>query len=323
MSASVSSALVAIRWDAPTLHLLDQRLLPHQRSWVACTSWEECAHAIEAMVVRGAPAIAITAAYGLALAVRAGVDRSIASAGLLAARPTAVNLRWALERLSSLHDAVIESEAVKVHEEDVRINQALGAVGGPLLSDGVLTICNTGTLATGGYGTALGMIRHAHGRGDGLHVFALETRPYLQGARLTAFECVSEGIPCTLLTDGMAAAAMASGRIQAVVVGCDRVAANGDTANKIGTLQTAVLARHYGIPFYVAMPSSTLDRRCPDGDHIVIETRGPEEVRSVHGVPVAPSGVDVWNPAFDVTPAALITGWVTEHGLWQPPFPPE
>ena len=317
----MSEALVAIRWDAPRLLLLDQRLLPHQRSTVVCETWQDCADAITAMVVRGAPAIAITAAYGMALAIRAGADRAGAAAGLLAARPTAVNLRWALERLASLPDYQLEAEAIEIHAEDVRINRALGAIGGPLLRGGVLTICNTGTLATGGYGTALGMIRHAHARGDGLHVYALETRPYLQGARLTAYECVTESIPCTLLTDGMAAAAMASGRIQGVVVGCDRVAANGDTANKIGTLQVAVLARHYGLPFYVAMPSSTLDRRCATGADIVIETRGPDEVRSVQGTPLAPATVDVWNPAFDVTPAALITGWVTEHGVWRPPFP--
>jgi len=318
-----TDALVAIRWEAPVLQLLDQRVLPHQRAIVTCTTWQDCADAIRLMVVRGAPAIAITAAYGMALAVRHGADRSEAAAGLLAARPTAVNLRWALERLAPLPDSALEAEAVEVHAEDIRINQALGAHGGPLLSGGVLTICNTGTLATGGYGTALGMIRHAHARQDGLHVFALETRPYLQGARLTAYECVTEGIPCTLLTDGMAAAAMAAGKVTAVVVGCDRVAANGDTANKIGTLQTAVLAKHFGIPFYVAMPSSTLDRRCPTGAHIVIETRGPEEVRCVQGQPVAPATVDVWNPAFDVTPSALVTAWVTEHGIWRPPFPTE
>jgi len=257
----------------------------------------------------------------MAMAVRAGDDRTVAAAGLLAARPTAVNLRWALERLAALPDDALEAEAVEIHAEDIRINEALGAVGGPLLAGGVLTICNTGTLATGGYGTALGMIRNAHARDDGLHVYALETRPYLQGARLTAYECVTEAIPCTLLTDGMAAAAMAAGRVQAVVVGCDRVAANGDTANKIGTLQVAVLAHHYGIPFYVAMPSSTLDRRCPTGADIVIETRSPDEVRAVQGLPVAPAAVDVWNPAFDVTPASLISSWVTEFGLWRPPFP--
>ncbi len=319
----MSDALAAIVWDAPKLLLLDQRVLPLERRMVECRTWADCADAIRAMVVRGAPAIAITAAYGMALAVREGADRAEAAAGLLAARPTAVNLRWALERLAPLSDHQLEAEACEIHAEDVRINRALGAAGGPLLSGGVLTICNTGTLATGGYGTALGMIRHAHARGEGVRVFALETRPYLQGARLTAFECITENIPCTLVTDGMAAAAMAAGKVSCVVVGCDRVAANGDTANKIGTLQTAVLARHYGLPFYVAMPTSTLDRRCPTGDDIVIEVRGPDEVRGVQGRPIAPPTVDVWNPAFDVTPAGLITAWVTERGIWQPPFSPE
>ena len=320
---TTSDSLVAIRWDAAALHLLDQRFLPHERRWVVCTSWQDCANAIRDMVVRGAPAIAIAASYGLALAVRAGDDRGAAATGLLAARPTAVNLRWALERMERVADDRVEAEAIEVHAEDLRINRALGAAGAPLLKGGVLTICNTGTLATGGFGTALGMIRAARALGTPIHVYALETRPYLQGARLTAFECVEEQIPCTLLTDGMAAAAMASGWIQSVVVGCDRVAANGDTANKIGTLQLAVLAEHYGIPFYVAMPSSTLDRRCPSGAEIVIETRSADEVRSVQGVPMAPATVDVWNPAFDVTPAARIRGWVTEHGIWQPPFPTE
>jgi len=319
----MSSALVAIRWDGVKLHLLDQRLLPHARAWVVCSSWQETAAAITAMVVRGAPAIAITAAYGMVLAVAAGADRQTAAAGLLAARPTAVNLRWALDRMACIADSDLEGEAIEIHAEDLRINRALGGHGAPLLSGGVLTICNTGTLATGGHGTALGMIRSAWAARADLHVYALETRPYLQGARLTAFECVEEGIPCTLLTDGMAAAAMATGRVHSVVVGSDRVAENGDTANKIGTLQTAVLARHFGLPFYVAMPSSTLDRRCPTGADIVIEERGPDEVRGVQGVLVAPEQVAVWNPAFDVTPARLISGWVTEHGIWRPPFPSE
>ena len=319
----MSSALVAIRWDGSRLHLLDQRRLPHERAWVVCRGWEDVAAAITAMVVRGAPAIAITAAYGMALAVAADADRRTAAAGLLAARPTAVNLRWALDRLVDIPDAEVAAEAVAIHAEDLRINRALGEHGAPLLSGGVLTICNTGTLATGGHGTALGMVRSAWAARGDLHVYALETRPYLQGARLTAFECVEESIPCTLLTDGMAAAAMAEGRVSSVVVGCDRVAHNGDTANKIGTLQLAVLARHYGLPFYVAMPSSTLDRRCPTGAEIVIEERGPDEVLGVQGVLIAPQQVGVWNPAFDVTPAELISGWVTEHGIWRPPFQTE
>ena len=318
-----AKSLVAIRWDGSCLYLLDQRLLPHSRCELTCSTWQEVAGAISEMVVRGAPAIAIAAAYGMALAVRCGEDLETASQGLLAARPTAVNLRWVLERLSAVPDHRIAEEAVDIHAEDLRINRALGAHGAGLLSGGVLTICNTGTLATGGHGTALGMIRSAWAAGTPLHVYALETRPYLQGARLTAFECVEEAIPCTLLTDGMAAAAMASGRVCSVVVGCDRVAENGDTANKIGTLQLAVLARHYGLPLYVAMPTSTLDRRCATGADIVIEERGPDEVRGVQGMPIAPDSVAVWNPAFDVTPSQLISGWVTEHGIWRPPFPSE
>ncbi len=318
-----AASLVAIRWDGDCLYLLDQRLLPHSRAEVTCRTWQEVASAISEMVVRGAPAIAITAAYGVALAVRSGTDRHTASQGLLAARPTAVNLRWALERLSQIPDHQVAAEAVVIHAEDLRINRALGSHGASLLRGGVLTICNTGTLATGGHGTALGMVRSAWAAGTSLHVYALETRPYLQGARLTAFECVEEAIPCTLLTDGMAAAAMASGRVGSVVVGCDRVAKNGDTANKIGTLQLAVLARHYGLPFYVAMPTSTLDRRCATGADIVIEERSSDEVRRIQGMFVAPEEVDAWNPAFDVTPSELISGWVTEHGIWRPPFSSE
>ena len=312
----------SIRWDG-TLSLLDQRLLPHRAAWLRLTTPEEAAAAIRDMVVRGAPAIAITAAYGLALAVATGADRRAASARLLAARPTAVNLRWALERLAAVPDALVEAEAIAIHAEDLAINQALGAAGAPLLDGGVLTICNTGALATGGWGTALGMVRSARAAGRDVHVYALETRPYLQGARLTAYECVEEGIPCTLITDGMAGALLASGRVRACVAGCDRVAANGDAANKIGTYQLAVLARHHGGPGSIALPTSPLDRRCPDGAAIPIEERPAAEVTAFAGAPVAPAGVGVWNPAFDVTPAALITAWVTERGVWTLPFPPD
>lgn len=318
-------SLASIRFvrDAGRLELLDQRRLPHERRWVQCSTVAEVAAAIEQMVVRGAPAIAVAASYGLAIAVRAGDDREAATTQLLGARPTAVNIRWALERLAGVPDDEVEAEAIEIHAEDTRINRALGDAGAHLLRGGVLTICNTGTLATGGYGTALGMIRSAWLAHGDLHVYALETRPYLQGARLTAFELMADGIPCTLITDGMAAAAMASGRVSSVVVGCDRVAANGDVANKIGTLQTAVLAKHYGLPCYVAMPTSTLDRNTATGADIVIEERSPDEVRGVQGHLVAPSAVPVWNPAFDVTPAELVAGWVTEKGVWRPPFPSE
>ncbi len=319
----MNDSLVAIRWTSAGLCLLDQRSLPFSRQEVLCRTWQDVAQAITDMVVRGAPAIAIAAAYGLALAVRRGDDRHEAEAGLLAARPTAVNLRWALERLVSVPDHRLEAEAVAIHAEDVAINQALGAHGAPLVHGNVLTICNTGTLATGGYGTALGIVRAARAAGTDVRVFALETRPYLQGARLTAYECVEEGIPCTLLTDGMAAALLAQGHIRAVLVGCDRVAANGDTANKIGTYQVAVLAQHFGVPVYVAMPTSTLDRRCPTGAEIPIEQRPADEVRRWAGISTAPAAVEVWNPAFDVTPASLISGWVTERGVWRPPFPAE
>ena len=313
----------SIRWTGTHLELLDQRRLPLEEVWLPLHTHEAVAQAITDMVVRGAPAIAISAAYGLALALRSGADRTAAAAHLLAARPTAVNLRWALERLAAAPDAQVEAEAIAIHQEDLAINHAIGEAGAPLLSGGVLTICNTGALATGGWGTALGMIRTAHAQGRDIHVYALETRPYLQGARLTAFECAKDGIPCTLITDGMAGALLQRGGIGAAVAGCDRVAANGDSANKIGTYGLAVLCHHHGAPFYIAMPTTTLDRRCPTGADIPIEERRPEEVTHLAGRQLAPTGIDVWNPAFDVTPAALIRGWVTEKGIWHPPFPPE
>lgn len=312
----------SIRWTGTQLELLDQRRLPTEEVWLSLQTADAVAQAITDMVVRGAPAIAISAAYGLALAVRNGADRQRAAQILLDARPTAVNLRWALERLATVPDAAVEAEAQAIHQEDLAINKAIGAAGADFLDGGVLTICNTGALATSGWGTALGMIRSAHGLGRNIHVYALETRPYLQGARLTAFEMVKEGIPCTLITDGMAGALLAQGGISAAVIGCDRVAANGDTANKIGSYSLAVLCKHHGVPLYVAMPTTTLDRRCPTGAEIPIEQRNPHEVTHMAGRQLAPDGVGVWNPAFDVTPASLIAGWVTEHGVWSPPFPP-
>ena len=248
----------SIRWDGERLHLLDQRALPERTEWLEIRTWEATAKAIQDMVVRGAPAIAIAAAYGMVLAVKAQDDRNAAHRGLASARPTAVNLVWALERMAKVDDKFIETEALRIHKEDEAICDKLGMHGAPLLDGGVLTICNTGALATGGQGTALGMVRSAIHSGKHIHVYALETRPYLQGARLTTVECINDGIPVTLVADGMAGALMTSGRIQSVVVGCDRVAANGDTANKIGTYGLAVLAAHHGIPCYVAMPTSTL-----------------------------------------------------------------
>ncbi|MEC8276185.1 MAG: S-methyl-5-thioribose-1-phosphate isomerase [Myxococcota bacterium] len=314
--------MVSIKWDGNQLQLLDQRLLPHTEKWLRIRSVQDAASAIKNMIVRGAPAIAITAAYGMALAVKSGFDRNKAHQLLLNARPTAVNLQWALERIKPIDDAQVCAEAEAIHHEDLHINQAIGHHGAKLLSGGVLTICNTGALATSGHGTALGMIRSAHDCGQDIHVYALETRPYLQGARLTAFECLKEAIPCTLITDGMAGALLKSGRISAAVAGCDRVARNGDTANKIGTYQLAILCRHHNIPFHIAMPWSTWDPNCPTGNSIPIEQRPSEEVRTILGNPVAPDGVEVWNPSFDVTPAELVTSWITETGICHPPFSP-
>ena len=311
--------IVAIRYQPGLLELLDQRLLPEREVWLPIRDGAGAADAIRDMVVRGAPAIAITAAYGLALAIRGGGDRGAARARLLASRPTAVNLRWALERLDTVPDAGVEAEAIAIHAEDLAINRALGAVGAATLPEGgIYTHCNTGALATGGWGTALGVIRSIAASGRPVSVYAGETRPYLQGARLTAWELCKEGIDCTLVPDSAAGAAMAGGRVSSVIVGADRVAANGDTANKIGTYNLAVLARHHGLPFYVAVPTSTLDLRCPSGAHIPIEERAADELRSFRGHAIAPAAVGVWNPAFDVTPAALITGWITEKGLWTP-----
>jgi methylthioribose-1-phosphate isomerase len=309
----------AIRWDARSLHLLDQRRLPTEERWLRFESLEPVARAITDMVVRGAPAIAITAAYGLVLGERQGVPRDEGIRRLLASRPTAVNLRWAMERMAGA--ASLEDEAVAIHLEDRSLNQALGRNGAELLDGGVLTICNTGSLATGGHGTALGMVRSALAMGRPIHVYALETRPYLQGARLTAWECAKDGIPCTVLADGAAGALLRSGRVRQVVVGCDRVANNGDTANKVGTYSLAVLAQAHGVPFYVAMPTPSLDRTMPNGDGIAIEERAADELAVINGTRMVALGVEVMNPAFDVTPAALVAAWVTERGVWRLPFP--
>jgi methylthioribose-1-phosphate isomerase len=299
----------AMRWHGDALELIDQRALPDQERWLRCRSAEEVARAITEMVVRGAPAIAIAAAYGLALAEHHGEDVELARARLAGARPTAVNLRWALDRLRPPYGEA----AVALHREDVAINLALSAHGAPLLDGGVLTICNTGSLATGGHGTALGMVRTARASGRDVHLYACETRPYRQGARLTAWECDADGIPCTVIADGAAGALMAAGRVRSVVVGCDRVAANGDVANKLGTLNLAILASYHRLPFWVAMPRSSLDPSCPDGPAIPIEERSAAELIDL--APFTHGTVDAWNPAFDVVPAALVTGWVSERGV--------
>ena len=318
----------AIRWKDGTLFLLDQTRLPREEVWTAYTDYRAVAHAIRTMVVRGAPAIGITAAYAYALAARAGENLEEARALLAASRPTAVNLFWALERMARAagrcggDPAALVKEAEAIHREDVDMCRAMGDHGAGVVPPGarILTHCNAGALATGGYGTALGVIRSAWAQGKVEMVYADETRPLLQGARLTAWELTRDGIPVTLLTDGMAAALMAAGQVDLVVVGCDRMAANGDFANKIGTYSLAVNARHHGVPFYTALPTSTIDAALPDGNGIPIETRDAGEVTHLAGVPTAPEGVAVWNPAFDVTPHALLTGIITEKGVVYPPF---
>ncbi len=308
-----------IRWTGDALVLLDQRRLPGDVTHVRCRSAAEVAVAIRDLVVRGAPAIGIAAGYGMALAAATGDDVDRAAEVLLAARPTAVNLAWAVQRILAQPVERFEAEAIRIHREDVAINRALGAHGAALLPPDatVLTHCNAGALATGGWGTALGIVRSAAERGGIRRVYVDETRPVLQGARLTAWELDRDGIPCTLIADGAAASVLATGEVDAVVVGADRVAANGDVANKIGTLGVAVAARHFGVPFYVAVPTSTLDPATPTGADIPIEERPAAEVRGYGDAVWAPP-VEVRNPAFDVTPAALVSAWITEEGPWRP-----
>ena len=298
-----------IRWKGDRLELLDQRLLPNQTVYVTCRTAAEVAAAIRDMVVRGAPAIGCAAAFGVALS-----NGSSESFEILAkSRPTAVNLFWALDRMKKAKD--LKAEALAIFNEDVAGNRAMGELGAELIPNKarVMTHCNAGALATAGYGTALGVIRSS--KHKNISVIANETRPYLQGARLTAYELVQEGIPCTLITDSMAGHIMSKGEVDVVVVGADRIAANGDVANKIGTYALAVLAKRHGIPFYVAAPISTFDPTIPDGSHIVIEERPAAEVTGYREQRWAPEGVSVRNPAFDVTPAELITGIITERGV--------
>lgn len=309
--------------------LLDQRRLPEREYYVEAVDANEVAGAIRDMVVRGAPAIGIAAAYGLALAARRGRTHLLAAAAeLRRARPTAVNLAWAVNRVltatastpdSELWQEVAE-EARRIHREDVEANRRMGELGAASIPRGstVLTHCNAGALATGGFGTALGVIRAAHRQGKVARVFADETRPWLQGARLTAWELHRDGIPVTVIGDSSAASFFAKGQIDAVVVGSDRIAANGDVANKIGTYGVACLAERHGCPFYVAAPWSTVDLQCPSGADIPIEMRPETEVTHFRGQRITPEGVAADNPSFDVTPAALVTAIFTERGVVQP-----
>jgi methylthioribose-1-phosphate isomerase len=334
--------IAPVRWSGAGLVLLDQARLPEAEVERTLGRWEDVAEAISALVVRGAPAIGVAAAFGVALAARASRaetfeallgDLDAAIKGLGATRPTAVNLFWALDRMRRVAlahrdlplpelRARLLREAQAILDEDVAANRAMGRHGAVLVPDGarVLTHCNAGALATAGYGTALGVIRAAHERGRIALVWVDETRPVLQGARLTAWECVKDAIPHRLIADGVAASLMARGEIDLVITGADRIAANGDTANKIGTYSLAVLARHHGRPFYVAAPFSTIDPRLASGDGIPIEERDAREVRQLGDRPIAPATTPVFNPAFDVTPAALVTAIITERGVFRPPY---
>jgi methylthioribose-1-phosphate isomerase len=322
-----------IEWTPEGVRMIDQRVLPRRQVFITCKTYEEMADAIKTMVIRGAPAIGVAAAMGVALGVQQGADFDVVCQTLAATRPTAVNLFWAIERMKSLRAemsgasaaALLErmvEEAQQVRLEDIAICRAIGQHGATLVPDGktVLTHCNAGALATAGYGTALGVIRAAVESGKKIDVFADETRPFLQGARLTAWELQQDGIPTTLITDNMAGHFLKSGRIGCVVVGADRIASNGDVANKIGTYSVAVLAKENGIPFYVAAPVSTFDLTMESGDEITIEERAHTEVTEVFGVPVAPENIGVQNPAFDVTPARYVTAIICENGVARAPY---
>ena len=334
-----------IRWDGDAVVLIDQRYLPGKEDYLACKSPDAVAEAIQDMVVRGAPAIGVTAALGIALGLKQSnaqdierLRRSMEALSTLMAstRPTAVNLFWAIDRMKKRFDELasdridnldnivrgMEAEAVAIHKEDIQINRRMGAHGADLVPDGarILTHCNAGALATAGYGTALGVMYAAKEAGKNIEVFADETRPFLQGARLTAWELVKNDVPVTLITDNMAGYFMAKGEIDMVIVGSDRIAGNGDVCNKIGTYSVAVLAKEHGIPFYAVAPTSTFDLSITSGKEIPIEERSPDEVSHVHGVRLAPEGVTIRNPAFDVTPARLVSAIVCENGVAKAPF---
>lgn len=331
--------------DGDVIHVLDQRLLPFEEIWIACSTMEDVWTTIRDMAIRGAPAIGVAAAYGLAIGARQlaaetfPADFQRLAVRMAEARPTAVNLFWAIDRmrkkaaqvLADPHQdhatrlSALDAEAQAIRDEDLAMNHAIGEHGAALVPTfpdrptRILTHCNTGSLATAGWGTALGVIRSAHAKGR-VEVFADETRPYLQGARLTAWELLKDGIDATLISDSAAGHLMARGEIDFVVVGADRIANNGDTANKIGTFSVAVLCQYHGIPFYIAAPTTTVDLATPDGSHIPIEERPAKEVLEVFGRAVAPAAIKVRNPSFDVTPGTLIAGIITERGVARPPY---
>ena len=331
-----------LEWTEAGVRFIDQTKLPTEEVYVTCKDYKEVANAIRTMIVRGAPAIGVAAAMGVAI----GAQRSKATSltelerqlevvcnAIAETRPTAVNLFWAIRRMREKFDELrslpverikteLVAEAQRMHVEDIAANEAMGRHGAVLLpnSGGILTHCNAGALATAGYGTALGVIRAAVESGKKLHVFADETRPFLQGSRLTAWELMKDGIPTTVIADNMAGAMMRQGKIDAVVVGADRIAANGDVANKIGTYTVAVLAKEHGIPFYVAAPTSTVDLNTPDGSKIPIEQRASTEVTHLAGKQIAPDAVRVENPAFDVTPSKYVAAIITERGVARAPY---
>ena len=336
------SSIQTLEWTDRGVRFLDQTKLPTEETYVNCTTYQQVADVIRNMVVRGAPAIGVAAGLGIALGVKNSKAETVGDLKkdfdqicdvIGKTRPTAVNLFWAIRRMRQkfeslrirpvpqIKQAIIE-EGQRMHAEDIAINQAMGRHGAALMpaSGAVLTHCNAGALATAGYGTALGVIRAAVEQGKKIHVYADETRPFLQGSRLTAWELIKDGIPTTVISDNMSGAIMRQGKIGAVIVGADRIAANGDVANKIGTYTVAVLAKEHNIPFYVAAPISTVDLETPDGTKIPIEQRNPAEVTHIAGKAITPDGVQIENPAFDVTPAKLVTAIVTERGVAKAPY---
>ena len=331
-----------LEWTSSGVRFIDQTKLPTEETYVTCTTHQQVADVIRNMVVRGAPAIGVAAAMGVALGIQNSQAATVpalesdfnAIAEIIAStRPTAVNLFWGIRRMRDRFDSLksrpiaeiksaLVEEAQRIHAEDIAANQAMGRHGATLMPDrgGVLTHCNAGALATAGYGTALGVIRAAVEQGKKIHVYADETRPFLQGSRLTAWELMKDGIPTTVISDNMAGAMMKQGKIGAIVVGADRIAANGDVANKIGTYTVAVLAKEHGIPFYVAAPFSTIDLATPDGSKIPIEQRNAKEVTHIAGRQMVPDGVSIENPAFDVTPASYVGAIITERGIARAPY---